>query len=535
MKKLLLLLSVTSSLFGQLSQNTGVTLPNNINIFTDEDYQDMYYSSTSPSSLNLFKKQANNSFSLVISIPMPFSQSNLAYVGAKNNHVILTHALGFGASATVRFFHINAGSTVDTILSTNITNINGGSMILNANDLYIIGKNKIFKSNYTAAGTSLIVSSTNSNTTIGKVVENNGYLMWEESNPLNNWWYVKKYIQGTISIVDSVDYNQNGRISFFDDNINNVIYYAVTKWQSGGFCKLYKVDANNVTTTLRNVPFSTIISPSNFEGIIGKVNNKLALNTMNGGIYIYDVSTGQSSILKTVSSATSFPQPNVAVPYNYERHQQNSNYIYFHANDTASNNTRMWVTNGIILKQIACPTCTNANGAFGFGGMYDAMCGDDLWQRHIGTALVRSSPTGTQTAEVLPYISPSYTNNNVSNFQIAGGKVYFRRFDNNFSTGLLHVIANCVSTLDLKEDNQNSLYFSTYPNPVDDILHINLSSESITSDNRITITNILGEKIIEESHLGTNNTINLGSLQAGIYLLTLTNNSKKSTQKIIIE
>lgn len=71
--------------------------------------------------------------------------------------------------------------------------------------------------------------------------------------------------------------------------------------------------------------------------------------------------------------------------------------------------------------------------------------------------------------------------------------------------------------------------FSIYPNPVKDILTI-INSSNISFD-RMTITDLVGKKIIEQN--GNSNQINVAQLPQGIYLLQITSNGKKSINKFI--
>ncbi len=74
--------------------------------------------------------------------------------------------------------------------------------------------------------------------------------------------------------------------------------------------------------------------------------------------------------------------------------------------------------------------------------------------------------------------------------------------------------------------------FRVYPNPANDVLHI----ETKVSDNySVAIYNIVGVKVYEESQLGKNKEIDISTLTNGIYLISLRIDQDEILKKIIIE
>ena len=69
--------------------------------------------------------------------------------------------------------------------------------------------------------------------------------------------------------------------------------------------------------------------------------------------------------------------------------------------------------------------------------------------------------------------------------------------------------------------------FSVYPNPVHDVIRLNIHlKESI----EVNVTNIVGEMLI---NVQNQSYIDVSQLPSGIYYLTLTQNQQKCTKKFI--
>ena len=74
---------------------------------------------------------------------------------------------------------------------------------------------------------------------------------------------------------------------------------------------------------------------------------------------------------------------------------------------------------------------------------------------------------------------------------------------------------------------------SIYPNPSNGLVNI----QTTTKLSKVQLFNLIGKKVFETQNLNTNmNTINVTSLNKGIYLLRLQDeNNKTKTQKLIIK
>lgn len=87
-----------------------------------------------------------------------------------------------------------------------------------------------------------------------------------------------------------------------------------------------------------------------------------------------------------------------------------------------------------------------------------------------------------------------------------------------------------TETTTLTDEFINSNKFSTFPNPVKDVLNIESSDYKISS---VVVKNMLGQKLIYKND--NTNHINISSLSNGIYLLVIRSGDKVTIKKIIKE
>ena len=74
--------------------------------------------------------------------------------------------------------------------------------------------------------------------------------------------------------------------------------------------------------------------------------------------------------------------------------------------------------------------------------------------------------------------------------------------------------------------------FATYPNPVSEGI-LNISSASSSTKN-LTIFNLLGKKVLSSSFSGIKKDIDVSSINAGMYILKVTEEGKTATKKLVI-
>lgn len=134
--------------------------------------------------------------------------------------------------------------------------------------------------------------------------------------------------------------------------------------------------------------------------------------------------------------------------------------------------------------------------------------------------------SGTQT---------SYGLSNVRKMTFVNGNATVQTNDNNTDTyalsGLRYMKFADILTSNTEQLSNNNSSYIAYPNPVTDILHIDLLGE--TSEGTLTILTQEGKLLIEQKTVGVTTTfINLSNLPQGMYLCRYTNQNVK-TIKII--
>lgn len=92
-------------------------------------------------------------------------------------------------------------------------------------------------------------------------------------------------------------------------------------------------------------------------------------------------------------------------------------------------------------------------------------------------------------------------------------------------------VNNFTVTPSLATPENNIKGISVYPNPVKDFLQISNTNQNISD---VMVYNLLGQKIIAENWLGTNNSsLDMSQLNPGTYLLKIIADGKSETKKII--
>jgi photosystem II stability/assembly factor-like uncharacterized protein len=96
-----------------------------------------------------------------------------------------------------------------------------------------------------------------------------------------------------------------------------------------------------------------------------------------------------------------------------------------------------------------------------------------------------------------------------------------------------HTINITACGVGMAEHNMFEQSIGLYPNPANDKINIEVSN---TSSYSYKITDLLGKVVVSDKVSGQSNTsVNLSSINKGIYFLTVESNGQKATRKIIIE
>lgn len=83
------------------------------------------------------------------------------------------------------------------------------------------------------------------------------------------------------------------------------------------------------------------------------------------------------------------------------------------------------------------------------------------------------------------------------------------------------------------EDQMLENNFALYPNPVS--TQINISFPKSAENAVFAIYNILGERILQKNISTLNNSVDVSGLSSGMYIASITSNSKTTSYKIIKE
>ena len=121
--------------------------------------------------------------------------------------------------------------------------------------------------------------------------------------------------------------------------------------------------------------------------------------------------------------------------------------------------------------------------------------------------------------ETIP--QPSY----LSMIYIPGDQVY----TNGTAAAIRMVTGDAISEIISIEEEISGL--NIYPNPTNGILNIELEHNGTYF---VQVNDILG-KVITERNISSNTTINLQGLEKGVYFVTISNDEKTNTTKVIIE
>jgi hypothetical protein len=124
------------------------------------------------------------------------------------------------------------------------------------------------------------------------------------------------------------------------------------------------------------------------------------------------------------------------------------------------------------------------------------------------------------------------TEHSIENFHNLALVVFLQ---NNTTKEVLQSVVTDVSMNTNVNEIETTNNFFVYPNPASDILNISVSNNNKTD---VTVTNIQGSVIFTTQLNNTNTTnevaINTTNFSNGVYIVTLTQNGVKNTQKVII-
>jgi len=98
------------------------------------------------------------------------------------------------------------------------------------------------------------------------------------------------------------------------------------------------------------------------------------------------------------------------------------------------------------------------------------------------------------------------------------------------------IVTNTVTTMVTTVSGTqtvNANVFTMYPNPAKGFVVV--TPAALNAPATVIITDVLGKELITTTVAGTNNTIDIASLQSGIYMVTVKTGSGQATQKLVVK
>jgi ELWxxDGT repeat protein len=313
--------------------------------------------------------------------------------------------------------------------------------------------------------------------------------------------------------------------------LNNKIYFGANAGSSLGGAELWESDGTTTGTLMIKdiIPGNTGSSPNTFFTF----NNKLYFSAegplVARELYSTDGTSSGTSVVADISPGT-----NSSLPFGFCA--TNSN-LFFSARDINTCGYELFsysaLTNSVTLMMDAIPGTTS--------GFNNAVLDETISSiADYGVAVAKennnltdiwiSNGTASGTSKI-KYAAGTYTVAEQIYFQKLNNDLYFYGSYQGSDYGLFKLTG---FTVGVKENLKHTINFSIYPNPTNDILHIELKN-TLDNDNRVAIANILGEVILTETSSSNKFSINTSKLISGVYFVTVSNRDKQSTQKIIIE
>lgn len=406
------------------------------------------------------------------------------------------------------------------------TNVNIAGMI--GNDLYFSSvsltpyQTKIYKTDFTKAGTSVVktISGTNLNTNYidNNVLYLNGYIKF--SNTFYSILY--SFQTDTTRLLLGYPYSTS-RV------INGDLYYF-------GYGQNKKRNlTTNVSTTIN---FST--SNTSVAEIMGVKNGKLlvkanlSLTANDFRPYVADVNSSNiilSELLTNTGNSIPISSANFMSKFGI-------NAIYFFGINTSTSMAAIYTTDGTNASTHSIQDLMTPS-AWAFSSLATlALCEDRLYfysaDYKIGNTMQSGralSTCDTATGSLSLINLNAGANPIIQDIELFQGKLLYSI--SSFSSKTLYSIDACSSPAITGIDNklENLMSVNIYPNPNSGNFRISLPH--IENPTQILIHNCLGELIIQKTTILMENDIDL-HLLAGVYFVTIVNKSNKVVKKVLV-
>jgi|GEM_PF-6132892 len=422
------------------------------------------------------------------------------------------------------------GTTFDTLFSIVNSQIDNGWAI-DGNVCYFSTNKKVYKSDFTKAGTTVISNFASNTLAINMLVFNHDLYFFNTTSSVDHS-VLKKYSGNTLTTIDS---SLAGVSDFKMQIYNNELFYSL--YEGSGAPKSYikKINGAGITTTLYADNSS---NPVHNMGFMGGVGNQLFMygtNLLSSTAiteFLYSINTTAGTPTKMQSSSGSFINMQSA-----ETFKQGSSIVYFdvYTNFATNSDRELWQSDGTAAgTHSVIPSATaNITHGTGFGltnleqwFLQGTNCGDllygimnfgQLWLEDIAANAVNVSPSNYDS---------------FINLTQSGKSIFVQtRNQTNYKAEILKI--NCSAISGIKE-NLFATNFLIYPNPSKNELNVLLENSQTTT--KLIITDFLGKVVLRENISTKSTTLKIDNLISGIYFVTIIDyNGNTSTQKIIKE
>lgn len=315
---------------------------------------------------------------------------------------------------------------------------------------------------------------------------------------------------------------------------NNKIYFAASGDSSEN--ELWVTDGTESGTQMvKNIgSLSYGSKPSDLTVYNGKLYFSAIDETYGREIWVSDgTEAGTELFIDLHTGVGGAGEPLSGSPVNFT---ENDGKLYFGASNEEGHNNALWVTDGTVAGTTVVKGLTNkptqaiayedklyfvvTSGAYNRG---------DFWVSDGTTA-------GTQIIEpdnTTTFYAPIYTGNNdhlKSSYKIVNGMLYYTAsYGNTGSENMTKNKLYKVDALNLSVNTPKISEFSVYPNPVIDVLHLDINAIHIQKINLFSITGQFLKSWEAQSK------INLSQFAAGIYFVKITTGDNQTMIKRIVK
>ena len=520
MRKYLFSLIIFSNYF--LNAQTPNVIGNYIN------FDDIYFSNQDKSSIYYYQSSLNSFTLKKVDYLGNFTTQFTKTIGS--NIIIFEDIDMFSNKGIARLKLSNAGDTIFKFWLINGTTVqeknlsykrNGFDMpplpILNSNFAYFFDEERIYKSDYSAAGTLEIFKSNlyQKLTSIPiRLLENNNILYWVDNGNLfsdpgftDRRYYLYMYINGVTTKVDSM---MNGEYNLLKDVVTGEVYASKMNNISSTTptIDLYKFSNNGQFTIYNDIKLIP------YEIVNGRIlGEKINGQGLNYGVGVFNLNN-----LTTMSLKSNFS--NLYYYLKGRNVVSNGTHCYFLGTNYSTNEVLPFFTDGdtlIKLSNLTYDPVTNwkEQGVF---------CGNDFWApKYYTTGFPLAVDSFLEKFTPSNIITPIYcvndTIDNFLNLESNNNHIFFTGLDyDHITTSSNFYSLTCGFPANVFNSNMNK-EINIYPNPSKNNITISLLTTKNNVD--LKIFNIYGTHIKSESIKSGINSILINDLAEGIYFIKI--------------